>query len=110
MKTVTIDTNNIKDTETFHEEFKRVMGFPDFYGMNMDAWIDCMSDIGGRMMAEPLNTNEPICIELQATEDFSKRLPEIVSTLIECTAFVNQSLLDDVVHADNGKYIVLKFL
>lgn len=110
MKTVTIDTNNIKDKETFHEEFKRVMGFPDFYGMNMDAWIDCMSDIEGRMMSESLNMSEPICIELQATEDFNKRLPEIMSSLIECTAFVNQCFLDDRIHHNNGKYIVLKFL
>jgi hypothetical protein len=86
------------------------MGFLDFYGMNMDAWIDCMSDIEGKMMSDVLNTKEPICVDLYNTDDFSKRLPKIMISLIECTAFVNQSLVRNNLYPNNGKYVVLKFL
>lgn len=110
MQKVTIDLNKIQDKKTFHKEFKKIMGFPDFYGMNMDAWIDCMSDLHGKMMSESLDTKEPICIELLNTGDFNKRLPEIMSTLIECTAFVNQRFLHNKIYPNNGKYLVLKFI
>lgn len=32
MQIVSLDTKNIKDKETFHNEFKEMMGFPKFYG------------------------------------------------------------------------------
>lgn len=111
MKTVVINTKSITDIQTFHQEFKHVLGFPDFYGMNMDAWIDCMSDIRGGMTSENLNTEEPLCIELLNTEDFGKRLPELLEDLIDCTAFVNQHFIQgDKIHIDTGKYVVIKFL
>lgn len=40
-----IDGANIVDWDSFHEEFHRVFEFPDFYGRNMDAWIDCMTSL-----------------------------------------------------------------
>jgi hypothetical protein len=40
---VRIDATSIRDWNSFHAVFKQAMGFPDFYGANMDAWIDCMS-------------------------------------------------------------------
>ena len=39
------DCNNIRDWDSFHEEFARVYGFPDFYGRNMNAWIDCLTSL-----------------------------------------------------------------
>ncbi len=47
MKTtvVTIPTDAIVDWDSFHEVFRTALGFPDFYGRNMDAWIDCMTSI-----------------------------------------------------------------
>jgi barstar (barnase inhibitor) len=43
MAKVRIKTEAITDWQSFHESFKREMGFPDFYGMNMNAWIDCLT-------------------------------------------------------------------
>ncbi|MFH2046804.1 MAG: barstar family protein [Pseudomonadota bacterium] len=45
MKTIHLPFDIFKDEETFHAAFAKVMGFPDFYGSNWDAWIDCMSYI-----------------------------------------------------------------
>ena len=35
---VKIPTEQITDWETFHTVFAEILGFPDFYGRNMNAW------------------------------------------------------------------------
>ena len=35
--------SQITDWETFHDTFAQALGFPGFYGRNMDAWIDCLT-------------------------------------------------------------------
>src|SRR5262245_17924374 len=42
---VRIDTTKICDWASFHDVFSETFGFPDFYGRNMDAWIDCMTSL-----------------------------------------------------------------
>jgi Barstar (barnase inhibitor) len=90
---VKIDDAKIKNRESFHNVFAEVMGFPNFYGKNMNARIDCMSylDDSSAGMTKLFIASDEICvIEINSSEDFSKRLPEIFSALVECTAFVNQ--------------------
>ena len=43
--TIRIDTRLINDWSSFHHVFKQQFGFPEFYGSNMNAWIDCMSSL-----------------------------------------------------------------
>jgi RNAse (barnase) inhibitor barstar len=45
MARIRLDTAEIVDWSSFHDACHRAFGFPDFYGRNMDAWIDCMSDL-----------------------------------------------------------------
>ena len=40
---VDIDCEDIIDEDSFHHAFKEVFGFPDYYGMNFNAWVDCMT-------------------------------------------------------------------
>jgi len=42
-KNVQIDGSKIKNWDSFHDLFAEVLGFPGFYGRNMDAWNDCMT-------------------------------------------------------------------
>ena len=93
---ITIDFNNIKNWDTFHSAFKKGMGFPDFYGANMDAWIDCMSyidDPSSGMSEITVSSNENLNIITVGIENLSKNYPEILKAFIECTAFVNQRFL-----------------
>lgn len=40
---VSIPADRILDWQSFHDVFAEAMGFPSYYGRNMDAWIDCMT-------------------------------------------------------------------
>jgi RNAse (barnase) inhibitor barstar len=106
MATVRMETDAISDWQSFHETCKVVFGFSDFYGMNMNAWIDCMSylDEDAAMTRFDLATGEKLHIEIASTESFNKRLPEIFEALVECTASANQRYLDE------GKDPVLSLL
>lgn len=97
MTSCRIKTKLINDWETYHEVSKDVFGFPDFYGMNMNAWIDCLSylDEDTRMTRFCLAAGEILNIEIEDTVDFKARMPEIFDALVECTAFVNQLYVDD---------------
>jgi len=84
-----IETSNITDWQSFHTVFAVTMGFPDFYGRNMNAWIDCMSYMNDEMTRFTLAPGELFHLEIVGTKDFAKRLPELFEALIECAAFVN---------------------
>lgn len=79
MKKYVINGKNIHDWKTFHFEFKNVMQFPNYYGENMDAWIDCMCEL----------SEEPTMIYLENGKEIKKYNREIVDSLLECAAFVN---------------------
>src|SRR5258705_6742759 len=91
MATVRLDTSKISNWDSFHTTCREAFGFPDLYGMNMNAWIDCLTylDEGDGMSRFHLAPGEKLNIEITDTEMFSSRLPETFNALIHCTAFVN---------------------
>ena len=99
MARVRLDTSRIVDHATFHDECMRVLGFPEFYGRNMDAWIDCLSclreDTGG-MTSVLLGASEVLELEVPDVEALGARAPAVVRDLVECAAFVNQSRYVDL--------------
>ncbi|WP_306016584.1 barstar family protein [Oceanicaulis sp. MMSF_3324] len=40
--TIRFASNELRDWASFHEACAKKFGFPDYYGRNRDAWIDCM--------------------------------------------------------------------
>lgn len=89
MPIVRIDGSRISDWESFHDVLSEVMGFPEFYGRNMNAWIDCMTSLD-----EPLDGltsihatgAETLTIHISNTNVIPK---DIFAGLQECAAFVN---------------------
>ena len=97
MKKVKIETDKIKDWDSFHNEFKTKFGFPDFYGNNMNAWIDCMSyldDPKAGMSKITIDKGDMLVIEMDNIKSFKKRCPEQYNALIEGMAFVNHRLIE----------------
>ena len=92
---VRIQTRQIKDWDTFHSVFATAMGFPDFYGGNMNAWIDCMTYFDDGMTRFTINSGELLHLEIVDTKKVSDRNPEIFQALIHAVAFVNARRLAD---------------
>ena len=89
---IAIPAAEITDWASFHDVFKRIFGFPDFYGRNMNAWIDCMGDLddsGTGMVQVAVGVGELVAIRIDDAAEFQRRCPEQFLALLECTAFVN---------------------
>jgi len=89
---VRIDAGHIVDWESFHTVFASAFGFPAFYGRNMNAWIDCLTDLDRRdagMTTVHVNPGECLSLVIDQAQDFKNRCPELFSALLECAAFVN---------------------
>ena len=97
MAVVRIFTYRITDWASFHLECKEVFGFPEFYGMNLNAWIDCLTylDEGDGMSKFHLDEQEKLIVEVIDSTDFKSRLPEVFEGFVESTNFVNQRYVDD---------------
>ena len=95
MAKVRLNTQCILDWNSFHEVCQQAFGFPDFYGKNMNAWIDCLTYLNENdgMSGFHLAEGETLTIEILDTEAFNSRVPEIFKALIDCTAFVNRRYL-----------------
>lgn len=93
---VVIDLQKIKDWESFHEVFAEAMGFPGFYGENMNAWIDCMSYINepeAGMSCITVKSGEILELELRGMRQFGEQFPEILCELVLCSGFVNERFI-----------------
>ena len=53
MKTIEIDGKLIK--KEGHDYLKEVFNFPDYYGKNLDALYDCLTEIGVKTEVRLLN-------------------------------------------------------
>ena len=97
MAEVTLDTEQIHNWATFHNQSARIFGFPAFYGKNMNAWIDCLTYLpeGDGMSLFTLAPNEQIFIRLTNFTEFSKSQTEICLVLLECIASVNQRYISN---------------
>lgn len=79
MQTFIIKGKRLKDWKTFHSEFKKELHFPDYYGNNMNAWIDCMDEL----------TNKPTLLIINNGKYLKEYTPELLNSILECGAFVN---------------------
>ena len=97
VKLAKIECRNITDWESLHDEFDRVFGFPDFYGRNMNAWIDCMSSLAcpeHGMTNIHCEVGKVVTVELSGGRKFKEKYPKLFEAINECTAFVNWRLID----------------
>ncbi|MEX0313895.1 MAG: barstar family protein [Allomuricauda sp.] len=74
-----LSANKLMTWKSFHKEFKSTFNFPDYYGENMDAWIDCMDEL----------FEKPIIINIKNAKKLRENAPDIFAAILECAAFVN---------------------
>jgi hypothetical protein len=89
---VEIDGKKLVGAANFHDSFATVFGFPEYYGRNMDAWIDCMSYLdepGAGMTEISVPKGKSITIKIENYTYFKTAAPDQWLDLLECSAFVN---------------------
>jgi len=95
---VSVDCARIRDWPSFHDEFAAAFGFPDFYGRNMNAWIDCMSSLDkpedGMTRIHAPNRGV-LTLQLENVVSFREQHPELYAAIVDCAAFVNWRRLEE---------------
>jgi len=97
MVRVILPAAEIQDFDSFHAVCARALGFPSFYGRNMNAWIDCMScvdDPAAGMTSVTIARGEQLTLEIPGSMELKERAPGIFSELIECAAAVNRRFVE----------------
>ena len=96
MAIVDITTSGIHDWDSFHDVFATALGFPDFYGRNMNAWVDCLTyaDLDDGMRNVTVGPGEVLTLQLQDVRNFRSRCREQYEAVVEGAAFVNWSRIE----------------
>ncbi len=91
--TINIPVHEIVDRDSFHTVFRATLGFPEFYGRNLDAWVDCMhslDDPAAGMVGVAVEPGALMVLAIEGSEEFRLRCPQEYEALIDCAAAVNQ--------------------
>ena len=87
-KIIDVDCTLISDWASFHDQFSEAFLFPDFYGRNGAAWVDCMTTVG-EMTDVGLRSEDVVAINLVDGQALKDRAPELLADLFEMVAMVN---------------------
>lgn len=92
MVKIQLDGRHMRDWPSFHTESQAKFGFPDFYGRNLDAWVDCLSGVRNDdgMSSIVLASDELLQIEVINSAVLRAEAPHIVEAMQECVEAVNE--------------------
>lgn len=83
MKKITLDFENISNKEEMHKYLAEKFEFPDYYGKNLDALFECLTDI-----AEPTAVNI-----INAINDYDEQIINVITSAeeenVNLAVFVN---------------------
>ena len=71
-----LDVSGIIDIETFHEYVSKKLNFPGYYGFNLNAFWDCITDEDQSEM--------PKILTVEGLAALKKYLPELHDGFVEC--------------------------
>lgn len=89
---INLPADRIVDWDSFHAVFADCLGFPAYYGANMNAWIDCLTyvdDAEAGMVRRPVAKGTLLTLQIDEAAAFARRCPAQYAALVECAAFVN---------------------
>ena len=66
---VILDARKLDEKKAAHEYLKKILSFPDYYGCNLDALYDCLSE------------RVPLNFYIIHTEEASDYYPKVLSVL-----------------------------
>ena len=85
MPKVIIEGPALVSFDGFHDAFADAFGFGDRYGRDLDAWIECMSDLALRELRE--TQDDPLSVVVVAAHASAQ---DVLDALVDCTAAANR--------------------
>ncbi|WP_151448412.1 barstar family protein [Lacisediminimonas profundi] len=91
MASADLDGRKLVTREGFHRTCREAFGFPEFYGNNLSAWIDCMSGLrdDDGMSRFVLGPDEVLHIVVSHAGVLKKSAPEVLKLLEQGVEEVN---------------------
>ncbi len=91
-----LDGSQIQNWDSFHDVSARELGFPSFYGRNMNAWIDCLTylDESDGMSRFSLASGEVLELEISNSQSVKRDAPEVLEALVDNVRFVNDRYVE----------------
>lgn len=94
MSEIEVDVSFCSTKASLHELFASVLKFPGYYGMNWDAFRDCINDSE--------QSNYPDTITIIGIDYLKQKMPNDANILIE--------LLDELQSRNNAKKVYYKYI
>ncbi len=89
---VEIDGRSLTDWVAFHSVFAEKLGFPSYYGRNMNAWYDCLSSLPDESTVLALSDGDSLRLDVSHFQDLRSRRPDLAKALVDGVATVNRNL------------------
>lgn len=86
MKQLEIDLRNIYSWQRFHDYFAQFEGFPEYYGRNLNAWIDVMQDYYDESW---------LCVIIKPEPDITTEDNPYLGAILDCITFINFRKLEE---------------
>lgn len=91
---VQVDCRRIRDWASFHDVLATTLVLPAYYGRNMDALVDVLTNPDTEVRAFAADEDDNIVLELEDAAGLSTAHPEIWSRFMDAVAFVNHRRLE----------------
>ena len=90
-KFVSLDLGSVNDVASLHEELKKVFGFPEFYGGNYRALVDCLISLRFPQdgMSKIVLDSPEDALEIEV-RGLASRSDDVIRVLLSSVEAVNQ--------------------
>ena len=91
---IELDANEMLTWDAFHTHCQARLGFPAFYGRNLNAWIDCLTYVeqDDGMSAIVLAPGESLDLLVRNGKNWGKAAPDVVAGFSDAVDPVNQRI------------------
>lgn len=94
LKKLLVDFGQVKSLREMHEELARIFAFPDFYGKNVNALIDCWSSLcypEDKMTGIVLAMDETVLLEVKGMPNLDEMM---MNHFVVAVENVNERAMD----------------
>ena len=75
---VILDARKLGEKKAAHEYLKKIFSFPDYYGCNLDALYDCLSEM------EPMSVH---IIHTEEAGDYYRKVLSVFEDVDDCVVY-----------------------